>query len=512
MIDDFRISNVNGEYLPTLIHYERGAAKIMKTSYGVRNQIRLGDPRMINQHEFNFVDNGTRAIVVRTKRDKPTTEDIEALGITSPNCKIDYDGFEEFDTSNWASTYKWNALGHIALNESIHDDGTSVQHKCDSGYDYLHINSVDKDHNGDYLLSARYTDAIYKVSKTNGAILWRLGGAKSDFDVGNLMFRGQHSVRFVEGNDTQAIITILDNAVVDSYTPTHPYSRGLRLVLDFTARPMTVSVLAEHRHPYGDGGYARARGNYQTLPDGNVFIGWSTQAILSEHSENGTLLMDAALEPEWLGSYRNYKFEFVGHPRDPIAVIAEAEDENGVVTTTVHVSWNGATECVGWRVFGQDDVASDSPKQIITSTRKVGFETRIDIKGYPLYVIVEGVDKSDNVIGTSKLIQTKSPADTRKDRQHSRKLQQSDQQLQPPKFGSFVLVLLATASIVMLGRMALRRRWFKRARRRLFVPTKPLPVISEDEQESLHSAFQPRKARPKRPIHQRTVSARSRLV
>ena len=58
--------------------------------------------------------------------------------------------------------------------------------------------------------------------------------------------------------------------------------------------------------------------------------------------------MQARLEPEWLGTYRAYKFEFVGLPSAPpdVSVKAVDADTRGRTRTEVFVSWNGATEVV----------------------------------------------------------------------------------------------------------------------------------------------------------------------
>lgn len=39
-------------------------------------------------------------------------------------------------------------------------------------WDYFHINSVDKDAGGNYLISARDACAIHKVNGTDGEIIW----------------------------------------------------------------------------------------------------------------------------------------------------------------------------------------------------------------------------------------------------------------------------------------------------------------------------------------------------
>ena len=51
-------------------------------------------------------------------------------------------------------------------------------------YDYLHLNSVEVDTDGNLLISARNTWTVYKVDRSTGAVLWRLGGKRSDFTIG----------------------------------------------------------------------------------------------------------------------------------------------------------------------------------------------------------------------------------------------------------------------------------------------------------------------------------------
>lgn len=50
-------------------------------------------------------------------------------------------------------------------------------------FDYIHLNSVDRDpETGNYLVSGRHTHTLYLISP-EGAIIWRLGGKKSDFSL-----------------------------------------------------------------------------------------------------------------------------------------------------------------------------------------------------------------------------------------------------------------------------------------------------------------------------------------
>ena len=51
-------------------------------------------------------------------------------------------------------------------------------------YDYFHINSIDVEPNGNFLVSARNTHTVYEIDRKTKKVLWRLGGKKSDFKLG----------------------------------------------------------------------------------------------------------------------------------------------------------------------------------------------------------------------------------------------------------------------------------------------------------------------------------------
>ena len=51
-------------------------------------------------------------------------------------------------------------------------------------WDYFHINSVDKNADGDYIISARDACSVHKINGTDGSIIWRLDGKNSSFTLG----------------------------------------------------------------------------------------------------------------------------------------------------------------------------------------------------------------------------------------------------------------------------------------------------------------------------------------
>ena len=273
------------------------------------------------------------------------------------------------------------------------------------------MNSVDKDQNGDYFVNGRHTDSIYKVSKDDGHVMWRLHGRQEpggEWDIGDLSFSRQHNVRFRGFNGTHEIITILDNAKSESkQEPTHENSRGLTIALQVDDR--VARIVQSIEHPYGPGSYAPRRGNYQIMDNDHVFMGWSEQATHSEHSADGKLLMDATMATEWLGSYRSYKFDFVGLPtRPPKAVSAAyASTARNSTTTMVHLSWNGATEVDRWHLY--KTTATGNPMIQIGSRSRTGFETTIAWDGYASYIMAEAIDKTGKAVGRTEIVKTLEP-------------------------------------------------------------------------------------------------------
>lgn len=188
---------------------------------------------------------------------------------------------------------------------------------------------------------------------------------------------------------------------MDSQDPTYEMSRGLRLVLDTEA--MTAEVDLQIDHPDGPGSYAPRRGNYQVLQNENIFMDWSEKSIQSEHAPGGRILMEATLKAEWLGTYRSYKYPFVGKPADPPDVVSVAETRDHTMTL-VYVSWNGATEVVWWNAYSTN--ASGKNRTLIGTTLKTGFETEIGYASFTKYVVVEALDEDFNVLGESKAVKT----------------------------------------------------------------------------------------------------------
>jgi hypothetical protein len=245
---------------------------------------------------------------------------------------------QEVEVPSARVLFEWRSLDHVPVHESYSPVGYP--------WDYFHVNSIDVDADGHLLVSARNTWAVYKVHRRTGAVLWRLGGKRSDFALGaGARFAWQHDARSHEGG---RVLSIFDNG--------EKRSRGIVLELD--TKRMRASLLHEYAHRPEL--HAHKLGSVQLLGNGDVLVGWGTDPHFTEFSAGGAVRLDATL-PRGGESYRTLRFPWVGRPHDgPTAAVRGA---------TVYASWNGATEVASWRI------EPGGP-----TVRRTGFETALPLR------------------------------------------------------------------------------------------------------------------------------------
>jgi hypothetical protein len=134
-------------------------------------------------------------------------------------------------------------------------------------------------------------------------------------------------------------------------------------------------------------------GNTQTLPNGNVFVGWGSQPYFSEYDRSGQTLLDAVFPGPDL-SYRATREQWAGLPLYPPAGAAR----QSAGKTTVYASWNGATQVASWRLLAGP---SASQLTVLGTAPRYGFETAITVpRSYAKYQ-VQALDTRGQVIGAS---------------------------------------------------------------------------------------------------------------
>jgi hypothetical protein len=383
---DFKVQRYRGR--PMLTWWEGsvvaghgvGEYVIFDDSYREITRVRAGNGCLGDLHEFLITPEDTALLTAYAA----VPADLSPVGGTEQGAA--WDGIvQELDIETGEVLFEWHSLDHVDVGESY----AYPPEDPDFAYDYFHVNSIDVDHDDNLLISARNTSAIYKINRRSGEILWRLGGKKSDFEMGEgTRTAFQHDARRQE-NGT---ITIFDNGAgprVDHR------SRGIVVELDEEA--MKAELVREYVPP--EDLICTSQGNIQVLPGGNVLIGWGSQPFVSEFSGEDDLLMNVGFPPE-CESYRAFRFSWSGHPTDAPALAVGRRSRNRVA---LHASWNGATEVTAWEVL-----SGPRPNRLepLGAVPRDGFETAMLAQTTDPYVAVRARDSSGGILGTSAPVES----------------------------------------------------------------------------------------------------------
>jgi hypothetical protein len=384
---DFKVQTYKGE--PVLTWWQGGIVAghgvgeyvIFDSSYREVRRVRAGNGLRGDLHEFSITPQDTALLTAYSA----TRADLSPIG--GPSDAPVWDGIaQEIDLATGEVLFEWRSLDHVGVAESYRPPPEDP----DVALDYFHINSIEVEPDGNFLIDAKGTYAVYKVDRESGEVLWRLGGKKSDFEMGEgTRTVSQHDAR----RQPDGTITIFDNGAPPNL---HEQSRGIVVELDEEA--MKATLVREYTHP--EKPLATSQGNMQVLPNGNVFVGWGTAPYSSEYSREGELLCDLQFAGE-TQSYRAFRQVWSGRPAEDPAVAAEKGEGDRV---NVYASWNGTTETTTWRVL-----AGPSPEELdpVGSVPREGFETAMAIRTDEPYVAVQAEDGSGQVLGTSEAIRSR---------------------------------------------------------------------------------------------------------
>jgi hypothetical protein len=353
--------------------YGLGEYVIMDESYHEVARVKAGNGLQGDVHEFELTTRNTALLTAY----QPMPFDLSSVGGPTAGTLLE-SIVQEVDVASGRVLFEWHARDHVSLGESY----ATV---ANGALDHFHVNSIDVDTDGNLLVSARNTWTVYKLNRTSGAIIWRLGGKKSHFSLkSGAPFAWQHDAR----RQADGTITLFDDGAGPAVEPA---SRGIALTVDERAR--TARLAAEYLH---DGYLAVAMGSMQRLPDGGAFVGWGTVPGFSEFTPAGKLRFDARF-PGGEVSYRAYRYPWTGNPSGRPSLTVEAV--NGA--PTAFVSWNGATAVAHWRL--RTGAATGSLRAGKTVSR-TGFETQISLAQASGYVAVEALDKNGRTLATSTTV------------------------------------------------------------------------------------------------------------
>ncbi|KAH3143073.1 hypothetical protein KXW18_000338 [Aspergillus fumigatus] len=381
--------------------YTRGYYTILDDAYQETTTVHSGNGMFPGDlHELRVIDGKTALISVY----QTEPYNLAAYGIGPGNGWVISGAFQEVDIKTGRVLFEWKSLDHVPLSATLTPlqlDGVVGDGRTNgSAWDYFHINSVDKNRDGDYLVSARHTSCIYKVSGATGSIIWQLGGTQSSFQLSGYNFSYQHDARFHEENETTTVLSFFDNAS-NLHQNTSSASSGKIVSIDHQTN---TSTLTRQYHAPGNGLLSLFQGNTQVLPNKHVLIGWGNHPAISEHTEDGTAIFFATLESPGSQNYRAYKANWTAKPSDPPALRAYSASPNPA--TTFWVSWNGATDVDHWTIHATSP-ASDQFMPL-EAVRSQGFQTTYTSSRYHPRAFAEAIAADGSSMANSSVVDTSS--------------------------------------------------------------------------------------------------------
>jgi Arylsulfotransferase (ASST) len=349
-----------------------------------------------DEHEFYLTPQGNALISGYTN---VPNVDLTSVGGSSDGTVID-SMLREINVQTGRVVLTWSALAHVPITDSY-----ALPLFGNSPWDFFHINSISLAPGGSLLISARHMWALYDINPTTGNVNWTLGGKHSTFTVASdAAFAWQHDPRFINRTEIQ----LFDDEAGVPFSPAASQSRALWIRLDYATR--TVSLVKQIIQPASQA-ESTSQGSVQTLPDGDVIVGWGSAGTFSEYDSAGRQLLQGTLPgpdgtttlptgqmvPNSWSTYRVFKERWNGSPATPPVAAAP---RNSPGRWTVAAAWNGATQVASWVVL-----AGPSRQQLtpVAAAAWDGLITPISIAGSNInYVRVVALNKTGRELGISK--------------------------------------------------------------------------------------------------------------
>lgn len=219
----------------------------------------------VDGHDVELLSNGNWLIGARSKQ---SHVDTRAWG-GSANANVGNAELQEVSPRG-KLLWDWKSQDHVSLAETGRWWPDTILNPVTFGYDVAHWNSIEPRGNA-VIASFKRLDAVYKISKSTGSIVWKLGGTPTprslmvQGDPYQYPLGGQHDARRL----SDGTLSVFDNrtGLVD------PRPRAVRYRIDQNAG--TAALLESISDPEIPISYCC--GSARRLPNQDWLIGWGQQ-------------------------------------------------------------------------------------------------------------------------------------------------------------------------------------------------------------------------------------------
>ncbi|MBN1781354.1 aryl-sulfate sulfotransferase [bacterium] len=338
------------------------------------DEIRAGHGYITDNHELQLLPDGHALVIA----DQTVELDLSRT-VPEGNTRALVQGFhfQELDR-NKDVIFEWRSWDHYRVTDAVWED------LSEGSVDYVHMNSVDIDFDGHYIVSSRNLSEVTKIDRNTGVIIWRFGGVNNQFDFrdDDGPFSYQHDVRPVSGKPNHYLM--FDNGV---HHEAH-YSRAVEYRLDMVAK--TAGIAWQFR--YTPDRAVTGMGSCQRLPQGNTLIDWpQDETRICEVTPEGKIVFE--LFSPGHTNYRCRRYDWHGRMKTPCLQI-----ENHGDFVRLFFSQSGDPNVRYYNIYSG---VSDPPETRIASTSQRYFDVNDPVNGAVNYYRVTSVDKDDRESGFS---------------------------------------------------------------------------------------------------------------
>jgi len=212
----------------------------------------------------------------------------------SENAEVTNMAVQEFDSSGNV-VFEWSALDHYEIT-----DADSYISLTNLQIDFVHLNSIELDTDGNIIISARNLNEITKIDHNSGEIIWRLGGEQNQFTFINdeIGFSRQHDARRLSNGN----ISLFDNGTY------HNVKVSSFLEYELDEENMTATLIKRYTR---NNLFSRTRGNVQELPNGNKLISWGelSRTAVTEITPDDSIAYELGFASNNY-HYRSFRFQW----------------------------------------------------------------------------------------------------------------------------------------------------------------------------------------------------------
>ena len=249
-----------------------------------------------DHHDFQLLPNGNRLMIVYVPR-----RHVDLRRFNGPRNTTVFDGEVQELTPEGRLAWSWRTKDHVKLSETaawrLRTRGIYMKYEGKPAVDLIHTNSVQYV-GSNLLVSGKDVNAVYLVRRSDGKILWKLGGAhrKESLKVKGDRYAsgpldGQHDARM----QPDGTVSVHDNGTFGH--------KRLPRVVRYRINRRTKTARLVQQITDKKIGHSYCCGNAQRLSGGRWLVDWGANSVIEELTGRGKRIFALTL-PRKLFSYR----------------------------------------------------------------------------------------------------------------------------------------------------------------------------------------------------------------